>query len=125
MNQNDEFNSALEGVKVLSERLAQIASFYNAPKITEKMQAAIKPLININIPKIEWLEELNQRFQQYSIEARGSEGLSEEEFEEKYSTEVSMSQELGQLGWVVSQFTDLNTTCEWYQALKEAKQIRL
>lgn len=32
-----------------------------------------------------------------------------------------MSQELGQLGCVVSEFTDLNTTLEWYQALKEGK----
>lgn len=119
--QNDKFNGALESVKTLSARLSQITSLYNVPKITENMLAATRPLLNVNIPKIEWLEELAKRFQEFSDEARKSEGLSEDEFEEKYSTEVIMSQRLGQLGWVVSEFTDFNITLEWYQALKEGK----
>lgn len=119
--QNDEFKGVLEGAKVLYERLVQITSSCNVHGITENMQAAIKPLSSINIPKIEWLEELTRRYQQYSDEARKCEDLSEDEFEERYSTEVSMSQELGQFGWVVSQFTDMSTTREWYQALNDGK----
>lgn len=123
--QNDEFNGALEGTKLLYERLAQITASYNVPRISENMQAAIKPLLSINIPKIDWLEELTERFQKYLDEARKIKGLSEDEFEEKYSTEVSMSQELGQHGWVVSQFADLSTTHEWYQALNDGKKDQI
>lgn len=104
----------------MSERLTEIRSFYNMPKITENMMEMVKPL-HIEISKIVWPEELTKKFEEFSNEAKKSQGLTEEEFEEKYSVEVSMSEELGQQGWVVSQFTDFTTTCEWYQALKDGK----
>ena len=123
--QNDEFNGAFEVLRVLSERLAQNAAFYKVPKITENMAESLKSNLNFNVPKMEWIEELSKRFQALAAEAKESEGLSEDEFEAKYAPEVSLAEEIGKQGWVISQFTGLNTIDEWHQALKDGKEDQI
>lgn len=123
--QNDGLNGAFEGLKVLSERLAQNAAVYKVPKITENMAESLKSYLNFSVPKIEWIEELAKRFQALAAEAKESEGLSEDEFEARYAPEVSLAEEIGKQGWVISQFTGPNTIDEWHQALKDGKEDQI
>lgn len=63
-------------------------------------------------------------FLTFTDETKESERLSEDEFEEKYASQVLMMEEIGKQGGAISKFTNLSVT-EWYQLLEEGKKDQI
>lgn len=117
-------------------RAAEIAT-----KQAEMYQGAIKAYANIS-PEVKakfqeiadslnrWKESLNnmpglikvaEMLQNYEQYVRANEGLSEEEFEEKYRDRIERSKRSGRNGWVMTQYAALDELMEWEQIFEEGE----
>ena len=57
----------------------------------------------------------------YQQEIRETEGLTEEEFEEKYRFEIERSEKFGKNGWVISEYLNPTDIKNWKQSLCEGE----
>ena len=65
---------------------------------------------------------ISKEFQDYAQMVRDSEGLSEEEFKEKFSSELEQSKKLGQHGWVPSEHGNPRDFSEWAEWVDECPE---
>lgn len=65
---------------------------------------------------------ISKEFQDYTQMVRDSEGLSEEEFKEKFSSELEQSKKLGQHGWVPSEYGNPRDFSEWAEWVDECPE---
>ena len=56
---------------------------------------------------------ISKEFQNYAQMVKDAEGLSEDEFKDKFSSELEQSKKLGQHGWVPSEHGNLKDFSEW------------
>lgn len=112
-----------------------------AKKQAEMYQGIIKPYANIpvevkvrfqevinnlnqwkaslnNMPGLLKVAEILRDYEQY---VRANEGLSEEEFEEKYRDRIERSKRSGRNGWVMTQYAPLDELMEWEQIFEEGE----
>lgn len=137
----DEFNSeqykkAFESLSAISKSIApQIKALQNAsvtlPSIwTNKIntdviktitgsrsQLADFSVLTKQLESVFMGFELSDETRAFIAEAKASEKLSEEDFEEKYGEEICVCKTLGLNGWVVSGHANPREIQEWYNSL--------
>lgn len=67
------------------------------------------------------LLKLAEMLKNYEYEVRGTEGLTEAEFEEKYKAEIERSEMFGKNGWVISEHSNPADIKKWEQLLYEGE----
>lgn len=65
---------------------------------------------------------MSDEFRQYASIVRESEGLSEEEFEQKFSKEIKRSRKLGRNGWIPSEHGKPKHIAEWSEYIPNSPE---
>ena len=120
-------------------------------KMLENMSKISEQFKNIQLPQSDWtstskrlaeinrmgqqLSQLNElcssnlvelgvseKFRDYIQIVKESEGLTEQEFEEKFSLELERSKKLGQHGWVPSEYGGSHDFSEWAKWVEECPE---
>ena len=120
-------------------------------KMFENMSKISEQLKNLQLPQIDWnnavkrqseinrigrqLSQLNElcsndlvalsiseKFRDYIKIVKESEGLTEKEFEEKFSSELEQSIKLGQHGWVPSEYGNPRDFSEWAEWIEKCPE---
>ena len=118
-----------EKMKKICEKVAGFPiAQYNWNEIANKLTgngallkydwAAIQEKIKTN----SLIFSMSDEFREYANIVRESEGLSEEEFEKKFSAEIERSRELGRNGWIPSEHGNPRDFAEWSKYLHESPE---
>lgn len=118
-----------EKMKKICEKVAEFPiAQYNWNEIANKLTgngallkydwAAIQEKIKTN----SLIFSMSDEFREYANIVRESEGLSEEEFEKKFSAEIERSRELGRNGWIPSEHGNPRDFAEWSKYLHESPE---
>ncbi len=67
------------------------------------------------------LNSLRDAYNAYIVEAREEEKLSEKEFDDKYIKVKKECENLGRLGWVVTQYSNPREITQWVELVREGK----
>lgn len=65
---------------------------------------------------------MSDEFKEYVRVVKETEGLSEEEFEKKFSVQIERSRELGKNGWIPTEHGTPKDFIEWYKHINEAPE---
>lgn len=129
MDKNGINPEILENIKKIYEAVpdSPIAQ-YNWNEIAMKFTESVK------FPQIDWtaIQEnfrttslvfsMSDEFREYVRIVKESEGLSEEEFEKKFSAEIEQSRELGRNGWIPSEYGNPRDFAEWRSYIHESPE---
>lgn len=122
---SEEFRRAVEIAKKQAEMYQGIIKAYAniSPEVKTKFQEIADSLnrwknsLN-NMPGLIKVTEMLRNYEQY---VRANEGISEEEFEEKYRERIECSKRSGRNGWVMTQYASLSELMEWEQIFEEGE----
>lgn len=111
----------------INELLKQFGSLMNCNinrEQIEKMNNSVEQFVDAlqnmakNLPTV----VLNEDMKNFIAETKVDEKLSQENFEDKYSGEIKVCEELRRSGWVVSNHSDPREIKEWYTLLNENRE---
>ncbi len=71
------------------------------------------------------LDFLTEELKNYIVKVKESENLSQSEFEAKYSYEMEICKQLGNAGWVISEYSNTVEAKEWYELLLNQEQEKI
>ena len=125
MFDEEKYAKMFENISKLSEqfkniRLPQI-NWDNVSKSQSEINRIGRQLSQLNELYSNSLVELSisKKFRNYIRIVKESEGLTEKEFEEKFSPELEQSKKLGQHGWVPSEYGNPRAYSEWAEWIEE------
>lgn len=96
-------------------------------ELIEKMNTSLTQFVDElqnrvkNLPSL----ALDEEVKCFIEETKEDEGLSQEEFKEKYSYEMDVCRKLGRAGWVVSNHSNPREVKEWNTLLSENRELEI
>lgn len=124
---NDYWNSetykkAIKNAEMIRKSLPKI------PEVPQGIFTAAEELskvlsnINQSLPTLDVLQKFTEITEVAQKRVLELEGLSEEEFENRYKDSIEASRNMGRCGWVISQYTSGKVYLEWYQRIQNGNE---
>ena len=105
--------------KALFDNISELSNvMHNLQPEVLQQAARLNSLVKEQLP----IFRISEEMQAFVKEAKDSENLSVEEFEEKYGHEVEICKCLGRNGWVISEHTNPKIIGEWYDSLRNGNE---
>ncbi|MCH5275053.1 MAG: hypothetical protein J1E65_04385 [Lachnospiraceae bacterium] len=122
---SEQFKKAIALAEKQKKLYSKVAEAYaNMDPETEAEFQKISTMLSKlkdSIDKMPGVLVMAEILKKYAQEARENEGLTESEFEEKYSDEIKRSENLGRNGWVISQHSSPADIEYWEELLSEGE----
>lgn len=96
-------------------------------ELIEKMNTSLTQFVDELQNRVKNLPSLvlDEDVKCFIEEIKEDEGLSQEEFKEKYSYEMAVCRKLGRAGWVVSNHSNPREVKEWNTLLSENRELEI
>nr|DAQ63043.1 MAG TPA: hypothetical protein [Caudoviricetes sp.] len=120
-----------ETLKYLSNIYEKLSGFRqvecNWSKLAQQITSFQNTGINFNVLQERLnsgllLVSMSEELREYTRIVNETVGISEEEFETRYSAELERSRELGRNGWIPSEHGNPRDFAKWYQWVKESPE---